>query len=54
MKAAGGKGTRPIETWRADFLASLGISRDNERPRVLLPDLFSAARERVLAGDLPT
>jgi hypothetical protein len=52
-KAAGHPGSRPTETWKAELLRPFGIGGDNAWPRVVWPDLFAAARDRVLGGDLP-
>lgn len=46
-------GSYPVEDWKTGLLTSLGVSSSSEWPPVLLPGLFAAARDRVLADDLP-
>ena len=50
---AGFPGARPTENWKTDLFESFGLGPDNPWPRVLWPDLFAAARDRVAGGGLP-
>lgn len=52
-KAAGYPGSRPVEDWKTDLLKPWGIGPDSEWPRVVWTDLFTAAHDRVLGGDVP-
>ena len=47
------KSSRPVEDWKHHFMRSMSVSSAYHWPARPLPDLFEAARDRVLAGDLP-
>lgn len=50
---AGVAAAHPSEAWKSDLLAGLGLAGSGEWPRCPLPDLFTAARDRLLGGDQP-